>query len=68
MDVIDEVTEEKLDALLNDSEPFLSTSENINEISLDKEFEEFMAIDVEEISEQEEEVNDNFKNCLLRIN
>ncbi|GJV01478.1 60S acidic ribosomal protein P0 [Tanacetum coccineum] len=35
MDVIDEVTEEELDALLNDSEPFLSTSEKINETSLD---------------------------------
>ncbi|GJU95405.1 hypothetical protein Tco_1320161 [Tanacetum coccineum] len=38
-------------ALLNDSEPFLSTLEKINETSLDKEFKEFMAIDVEEIPE-----------------
>ncbi|GJY41788.1 reverse transcriptase domain-containing protein [Tanacetum coccineum] len=65
MDVIDEVTEEELDALLNDSEPFLSTSEKINETSLDKEFEEFMAVDVEEIYEQEEEVDDNFEKLHL---
>ncbi|GJS68102.1 reverse transcriptase domain-containing protein [Tanacetum coccineum] len=51
MDVIDEVTEEELVALLNDSEPLLSTSEKINETSLDKEFEESMAVDVEEIYE-----------------
>ncbi|GJU88040.1 hypothetical protein Tco_1300463 [Tanacetum coccineum] len=57
MDVINEVTEEELDALLNDYEPFLSTSEKINETSLDKEFKEFMVID--EIVEQEEEVDDN---------
>ncbi|GJV84114.1 reverse transcriptase domain-containing protein [Tanacetum coccineum] len=31
-----------LDALLDDSRPFSNTSENINESSLDKEFEEFM--------------------------
>nr|GFA14345.1 reverse transcriptase domain-containing protein [Tanacetum cinerariifolium] len=37
MDVIDEVTEEEMDALLDDSEPYLSTSEKINESSLDKE-------------------------------
>nr|GEW48815.1 reverse transcriptase domain-containing protein [Tanacetum cinerariifolium] len=61
MDVIDEVTKEELDALLNDSEPFLSTSEKINETYLDKEFEEFMAVDVEEISKQEEEINENIK-------
>ncbi|GJZ44519.1 reverse transcriptase domain-containing protein [Tanacetum coccineum] len=61
MDVIDEVIEEKLDALLNETEPFLSTSKNINETSLNKEFEGFMAIDVEEIPEQEEEIDDNFE-------
>ncbi|GJW76749.1 reverse transcriptase domain-containing protein [Tanacetum coccineum] len=38
IDVIDEVAEEELDALLNDYEPFPSTSEKINETSLDKEF------------------------------
>ncbi|GJS94787.1 reverse transcriptase domain-containing protein [Tanacetum coccineum] len=47
MDVIDEVTEEELDALLDESELFLNTSEKINEASLDKEFKEFMAVDVE---------------------
>ncbi|GKB84498.1 reverse transcriptase domain-containing protein [Tanacetum coccineum] len=64
-DVIDEVTEEELDALLDDSEPFLSTSEKINETSLDKEFEEFMAVDVKKIPEQEEEVEDNFEELPL---
>ncbi|GJR90070.1 hypothetical protein Tco_0214081 [Tanacetum coccineum] len=61
MDVIDEVTEEELDSLLDDSKPILSISEKINKTSIDKEFEEFMAVDVEEILEQEEEVEDNFK-------
>ncbi|GKD63732.1 reverse transcriptase domain-containing protein [Tanacetum coccineum] len=44
MDVIDEVMEEELDALLNDSEPFLK------------------------IPEQEEEINDNFKELPLEEN
>ncbi|GKA77281.1 hypothetical protein Tco_0783742 [Tanacetum coccineum] len=61
MDVIDEVTEEELDALLDDFKPFSNTSEKINKSSVDKEFKEFMAVDVEEIPEQEEEVEDNFK-------
>nr|GEV84275.1 reverse transcriptase domain-containing protein [Tanacetum cinerariifolium] len=61
MDVIDEVTKEELDALLNDFEPFLSTSRKIIETSLDKEFDEFMAIYVEEILKKEEEINDNFE-------
>ncbi|GJX05219.1 hypothetical protein Tco_0191135 [Tanacetum coccineum] len=52
MDVIDEATEEELNALLNDSEPFSSTSEKINETSLDEEYNEFMAVEVEEIPEQ----------------
>ncbi|GJZ00061.1 hypothetical protein Tco_0517490 [Tanacetum coccineum] len=65
MDVINEVSEEELDALLDDSEPFLNTSEKINEASLDKEFEEFMAVNVEEIPEQEEEVEDNFEELTL---
>ncbi|GJW43826.1 reverse transcriptase domain-containing protein [Tanacetum coccineum] len=60
MDVINEMTEEELDELLNDSKPFLGTSKKINESSLDEEFEEFMTVDVEEILEQEEEVEDNF--------
>nr|GEX37680.1 reverse transcriptase domain-containing protein [Tanacetum cinerariifolium] len=55
------VTRDEFDALLNNSEPFLSTSEKINETFLDKEFKEFIAVDVEEIPEQEEEVDDNFK-------
>ncbi|GKA86017.1 hypothetical protein Tco_0807728 [Tanacetum coccineum] len=66
--VIDEVTEEELDALLDDSEPFLNTSEKINETSLDAEFEEFMVVDVEEIPKQEEEVEDNFKELPLEEN
>ncbi|GJS12672.1 hypothetical protein Tco_0407144 [Tanacetum coccineum] len=37
------VTEEELDALLNDSKPFSTTSEKISESSLDHKFEEFMA-------------------------
>nr|GEY55472.1 reverse transcriptase domain-containing protein [Tanacetum cinerariifolium] len=63
--VVDEVTKEELDALINDSEPSLSTSEDINEITLDKEFEEFMNVDVKEIPEQEEEVSDNFEELPL---
>ncbi|GKD20997.1 hypothetical protein Tco_1222700 [Tanacetum coccineum] len=31
MDVIDDITEDELDALLDDSKPFLSTSEKISE-------------------------------------
>ncbi|GJV93273.1 reverse transcriptase domain-containing protein [Tanacetum coccineum] len=68
MDVIDEITEEELDALLDESQPFSSTSEKINESSLDHEFEEFMAIEIEETPEQEEEVEDNFKELPLEEN
>ena len=64
MDVIDEVTEEELDALLDDSKPFLSTSEKINETFLDKEFDEFMAIDFEELPEEEKE--DDFEELPLK--
>ncbi|GKD73272.1 hypothetical protein Tco_1331554 [Tanacetum coccineum] len=60
-DVIDEVTEEELDALLNDSKPFSTTSKKISESSLDYEFKEFMAIKIEEIFEQEEEVKNRFE-------
>nr|GEX46498.1 reverse transcriptase domain-containing protein [Tanacetum cinerariifolium] len=67
MDVIDKVTEKELDALLDDSEPFLSTSKKINASSLDKGFKEFMAVDVEEILEKEEEVEDNCKTQILKI-
>ncbi|GJW33117.1 reverse transcriptase domain-containing protein [Tanacetum coccineum] len=42
MDVIDEITKDELNALLNDSKPFLNTSEKISETPLDKEFDEFM--------------------------
>ncbi|GJX25789.1 hypothetical protein Tco_0232085 [Tanacetum coccineum] len=61
MDVIDDVTEEELDALLDDSKPFSTTLEKISESSLDHEFEEFMAIKIEEIPEQEEEVENSFE-------
>ncbi|GJX31058.1 reverse transcriptase domain-containing protein [Tanacetum coccineum] len=47
MDFIDEVTKDELDALLDDSKPFLSTSEKISETPLDKEFEEFMTGNVQ---------------------
>ncbi|GJU00928.1 reverse transcriptase domain-containing protein [Tanacetum coccineum] len=56
MDVIDEVTEDELDALLDDSKPFLSTSEKIRETPLNKEFDEFMSGNV-----QEDEVKDDFE-------
>ncbi|GJZ94930.1 reverse transcriptase domain-containing protein [Tanacetum coccineum] len=48
--------------------PFLNTLDKINETSLDKEFEEFMAVDVEEIPKQEEEVKDKFKELPLEGN
>ncbi|GJT07598.1 hypothetical protein Tco_0842060 [Tanacetum coccineum] len=48
MDVIDEITEDELDALLNDSKPFLNTSEKLRETTLDKEFDEFMSGNVQE--------------------
>nr|GEV15754.1 reverse transcriptase domain-containing protein [Tanacetum cinerariifolium] len=52
------VTKEELDALLDDSKPFSTTSEKISESSLDF---EFMEIKMEEIPEKEEEVKDNFE-------
>ncbi|GJV64482.1 reverse transcriptase domain-containing protein [Tanacetum coccineum] len=61
MDVIDEVMKEELDALLDDSKPFSTTSEKISESLLDHEFEEFMTIKIEEIPEQEEEVENSFE-------
>ncbi|GKF71672.1 hypothetical protein Tco_0207786, partial [Tanacetum coccineum] len=64
MDVINEVTDEELEAFLDESEPFLSTSKKINETSLDKECEEFMAVDIDKIPEQE--VKDNFKELPLK--
>ncbi|GKB08435.1 hypothetical protein Tco_0836719 [Tanacetum coccineum] len=56
MDVIDEITEDELDTLLDDSKPFLNTSEKISETSLNKEFNEFMSGNV-----QEDEVKDDFE-------
>ncbi|GKE60673.1 hypothetical protein Tco_1511040 [Tanacetum coccineum] len=61
MDVLDEVTKEELDALLDDSKPFSTTSEKISESLLDHKFEEFMAIKIKEIPEQEEEVENSFE-------
>ncbi|GKE94583.1 hypothetical protein Tco_1579438 [Tanacetum coccineum] len=61
VDVIDEVMEEEIDALLDDSTPFSNTPEKISESSLDHKLEEFIAIKIEEIPEQEEEVEDNFE-------
>nr|GEV66822.1 reverse transcriptase domain-containing protein [Tanacetum cinerariifolium] len=68
MDVIDEVTEEELDALLDESKPFCTTSKKISESSLDHEFEDFMSIKIEEIPEQEEEAKDNFEELPLEEN
>nr|GEW58893.1 reverse transcriptase domain-containing protein [Tanacetum cinerariifolium] len=55
MDVIDEVIEEELNALLDDSKLFSTTLEKISESSLGHEFEEFMAIKIKEIPKQEKE-------------
>nr|GFA31007.1 reverse transcriptase domain-containing protein [Tanacetum cinerariifolium] len=44
MNVIEEVTEEELDALLDDSKPYSTTSEKISKSFLDHEFKEFMAV------------------------
>ncbi|GKE18412.1 hypothetical protein Tco_1425989 [Tanacetum coccineum] len=56
IDVIDEITEDELDALLDDSKPFLNTSEKISETPLNKEFDEFMSRNV-----QKDEVKDDFE-------
>nr|GEZ96082.1 putative reverse transcriptase domain-containing protein [Tanacetum cinerariifolium] len=56
IDVTNEVTKEELDALLDDFKPFSTMSEKISESFLDHEFEEFMAIKIKEVPEQEEEV------------
>ncbi|GKB37674.1 reverse transcriptase domain-containing protein [Tanacetum coccineum] len=56
MNVIDEITDDKLDDLLDDSKPFLNTSKKISETPLDKEFDEFMLGNV-----QEDEVKDDFE-------
>ncbi|GKA38439.1 reverse transcriptase domain-containing protein [Tanacetum coccineum] len=56
MEVIDEIPKDELDALLDDSKPFLNTSKKISEITLDKEFNEFMSENV-----QEDEIKDDFE-------
>ncbi|GJY80492.1 hypothetical protein Tco_0493243 [Tanacetum coccineum] len=56
MDFIDEITEDELDALLDDSKPFLNTSEKISETPVDKEFDDFMSGNV-----QEDDVKDDFE-------
>ncbi|GJX16477.1 hypothetical protein Tco_0217309 [Tanacetum coccineum] len=56
MDVIDDITEDELDALLDDSKPFLNTSKKISETPLDKDFNEFMSENV-----QEDEIKDDFE-------
>ncbi|GJZ66670.1 hypothetical protein Tco_0623366 [Tanacetum coccineum] len=56
MDIIDKITEDELDALLDDSKPFLNTSEKISKTPLDKEFDKFMSENV-----QEDEVKDDFE-------
>nr|GEW55492.1 reverse transcriptase domain-containing protein [Tanacetum cinerariifolium] len=61
MDVIYEITEDELDALLDDSKPFLNTSKKISETPLDKEFDEFMSGNV-----QENEVKDDFEELQLK--
>ncbi|GJW76220.1 hypothetical protein Tco_0137902 [Tanacetum coccineum] len=56
MDVIDDITKDELDALVDDSKPFLNTSKKISETPLDKEFDEFMLENV-----QEDEIKDDFE-------
>ena len=68
IDVIDEVTEEELDALLDDSDPFTTTSEKTNETNLDKEFAEFMEVKFEEDDEEVKEgeiVEENFEEITI---
>nr|GEX26894.1 reverse transcriptase domain-containing protein [Tanacetum cinerariifolium] len=54
--VIDEITKDELDALLDDSKPFLNTPEKISVTPLYKEFDEFMSGNA-----QEDKVKDDFK-------
>nr|GEX99570.1 reverse transcriptase domain-containing protein [Tanacetum cinerariifolium] len=56
MVVIDEITEDELDDLLDDSKPFLNTSEKISKTPLDKELDEFMSGNV-----QEDKVKDDYE-------
>nr|GEU61343.1 reverse transcriptase domain-containing protein [Tanacetum cinerariifolium] len=60
MDIINDITEDELDALLDYFKPFLNTSEKISKTSLDKEFDEFMSENV-----QEDKVKDDFKELPL---
>ncbi|GJY41539.1 hypothetical protein Tco_0428809 [Tanacetum coccineum] len=57
----DLVSNKILDALLDDSKPFLNTSEKISKTPLDKEFDEFMSENV-----QEDEVKDDFEELPLK--
>ncbi|GJY80852.1 hypothetical protein Tco_0493603 [Tanacetum coccineum] len=66
MDVIDKVTEDELDALLDDSKPLLNTSEKISEAPLDKEFEEFLTGNVQEDEERLVSVLKNHKEAFAR--
>ncbi|GKB72044.1 reverse transcriptase domain-containing protein [Tanacetum coccineum] len=78
MDVIDEITEDELDALLDDSKPFLNKSEKISETPLDKEFNKFIKgaenVTADHLSRLEkpnlkelkdEEINDEFPDEFL---
>ncbi|GJW77209.1 reverse transcriptase domain-containing protein [Tanacetum coccineum] len=63
IEVIDEVTKEELDALLQDSDTFMSTSEKINETDLDLKLVEFIEVKFEEMPE--EEIVDNCEDLPL---
>ncbi|GJY49479.1 reverse transcriptase domain-containing protein [Tanacetum coccineum] len=63
IDVIDEVTEEELDALLNESDPFMNTSKKINETDLDRELAKFMEVKFKETPKGEAE--EDFKELYL---
>ncbi|GKC52173.1 reverse transcriptase domain-containing protein [Tanacetum coccineum] len=65
IDVIDEVTEEELDALLQDSNPFMSTSKKINETDLYIEFAEFIEVKFKEYLKDEEEADEDFEELTL---
>ncbi|GJX16452.1 hypothetical protein Tco_0217284 [Tanacetum coccineum] len=56
MDVIDEIAEDELDNMLDDSKPFINTSEKISETPVDKEFNKFMSE-----NDQEDEVKNDFE-------
>ncbi|GKD94199.1 reverse transcriptase domain-containing protein, partial [Tanacetum coccineum] len=56
MDVINEITEDELDDLLDDSKPFLNTSKKISETPLDKEVDKLMSGNI-----PEDEVKEDFE-------